>query len=72
MTTGDFEPRPGEYGDAGAYPPRFTGRQQPGGLGVRFFARLIDGIIVHIFGFFRRSCSTCCRASGSPACSPAC
>ena len=52
MTTGDFEPRPGEYGDAGAYPPRFTGRQQPGGLGVRFFARLIDGIIVHIFGFF--------------------
>ena len=35
-----------------AYPPRFTGRQQPGGLGVRFFARLIDGIIVHIFGFF--------------------
>ncbi len=43
MTTGDFDP-----GDASAYSPapRPTGGQEPGPLGLRFVARLIDGIIV--------------------------
>jgi uncharacterized RDD family membrane protein YckC len=49
MTTGDYEPQPGQYGEAGAYPP--PGAQQPGGLAVRFVARLIDGIIVNIVAF---------------------
>ncbi|HME47614.1 RDD family protein [Mycobacterium sp.] len=48
MTTGDFDP-----GDAGAYPeaPRPTRGRQPGPLGLRFVARLIDGIIVGLVGF---------------------
>ena len=65
MTTGDFEPQPGQYGQPGpygqqpgqygqpggyGYPPP-VGGEQPGGLGLRFFARLIDGIIVGIVGF---------------------
>ena len=76
MTTGDFEPQPGQYGQPGpygqpgqygqpgptaqpgqygqpggyGYPPPLGG-EQPGGLGLRFFARLIDGIIVGIVGF---------------------
>ncbi len=53
MTTGDFEPQPGQYGEPRAYPaPPPIGGQQPGGLGMRFFARLIDGVIVGIVGFF--------------------
>jgi uncharacterized RDD family membrane protein YckC len=51
MTSGDFEPRPPEYGEAGAYRPPPAGAAEPGGLGVRFAARLIDGIIVGIVGF---------------------
>ena len=80
MTTGDFEPQPGQYpqpgpygqpggygqpgpygqpggygqpgpyGQPGGYPPPLGG-VRPGGLGVRFFARLIDGILVAIVGF---------------------
>jgi uncharacterized RDD family membrane protein YckC len=46
MTSGDFQPQPGPYGEPGGYPP--PGGQEPGGLGVRFGARVIDGIIVHI------------------------
>src|SRR5271165_5316189 len=48
MTTGDFDP-----GDAGAYSeaPRPTRGRQPGPLGLRFVARLIDGIIVGLVGF---------------------
>ena len=49
MTTGNYEPGPGYYGSAGGY-RAWPGGQQPGGLGVRFFARLIDGIIVAIIG----------------------
>jgi uncharacterized RDD family membrane protein YckC len=55
MTTGDFNPTPwdssGPYPPPGPYqPPRPTG-VEPGGLGVRFAARLVDGIIVNIVGF---------------------
>jgi uncharacterized RDD family membrane protein YckC len=47
MTTPNFEPQPGQYGDPGAYPPP-TGGRGPGGLGLRFGARIIDGIIVGV------------------------
>jgi uncharacterized RDD family membrane protein YckC len=47
MTSGDYEPQPGQYGGAGAYPPP-PGGQVPGDLLMRFLARLIDGIIVNI------------------------
>jgi uncharacterized RDD family membrane protein YckC len=47
MTSGDFQDQPGPYGEPGAYPPP-SGGQEPGGLGLRFVARLIDGIIVNI------------------------
>jgi uncharacterized RDD family membrane protein YckC len=50
MTAGDFEPQPGQYGDASAYPPP-PGAQEPGGLLLRFVARLIDGLIVNIVAF---------------------
>jgi uncharacterized RDD family membrane protein YckC len=49
MTTGGFQPQPGPYGEPGGY--RSAG-SEPGGLGLRFLARLIDGIIVGIIGFF--------------------
>lgn len=38
-----------QYGQPGGYPPPFGGTQ-PGSLGMRFLARLIDGIIVGIVG----------------------
>jgi uncharacterized RDD family membrane protein YckC len=47
MTTPNFEPQPGQYGEAGGYPPP-TGGRTPGGLGLRLGARIIDGIIVGI------------------------
>ena len=46
--TSDQPPQSGQYGHPGAYPPRGGG--QPGGLGVRLGARLIDGVIVGIVG----------------------
>jgi uncharacterized RDD family membrane protein YckC len=46
MTSGEFQPQPGQYGEPGGYPP--PGGQEPGGLVLRFAARLIDAIIVHI------------------------
>src|SRR6478735_2750019 len=49
MTSGDFQPQPGPYGEPGGYPP--PRGQQPGGLGLRFAARLIDGIIVNVVAF---------------------
>ncbi len=49
MTTGDFQPE--QYGQPGGYPPPYGG-QAPGGLARRFFARVIDGIIVGIVAFF--------------------
>lgn len=63
MTTGDFGPNgpgygPG-YGQPGGYPPPQQGwgqppawGQKPGGLGRRFWARLLDGVLVSIVAFF--------------------
>ena len=45
---GDYPP--GQYGQPG-YPPQYGGFH-PGGLGRRFFARVIDGILVGIVAFF--------------------
>ncbi len=42
-------PQPGPYGYPGSYPLP-GGGQQPGGLGLRFGARFIDGLIVGIVG----------------------
>ncbi|MCH9759973.1 MAG: RDD family protein [Actinomycetia bacterium] len=42
-------PQPGQYGYPGSYPPP-GGGSTPGGLGIRFGARIIDGIIVGIVG----------------------
>jgi uncharacterized RDD family membrane protein YckC len=50
MTSGDFQPQPGPYGEPGGYPPP-SGGQEPAGLALRFVARLIDGIIVNIVAF---------------------
>ncbi|MDH6193942.1 putative RDD family membrane protein YckC [Mycobacterium frederiksbergense] len=50
MTTGDYQPGFGEYGQPGGYPPPY-GAQVAGGLTRRFFARVIDGIIVGIVAF---------------------
>jgi uncharacterized RDD family membrane protein YckC len=50
MTSGDYEAQPGQYGEAGAYRPP-SGAPEPGGLALRFAARLIDGIIVNIVAF---------------------
>jgi uncharacterized RDD family membrane protein YckC len=47
--TSEFDPQPGQYGEAGAYPPPTGG--EPGGLLVRFVARIIDGIIVGIVSY---------------------
>jgi uncharacterized RDD family membrane protein YckC len=49
MTSGDFQSQPGPYGEPGGYPP--SGGQEPGGLGIRFGARFIDGIIVAVVAF---------------------
>jgi uncharacterized RDD family membrane protein YckC len=49
MTTGDYQPQPGQYGEPGGYPP--PRGQEPGGLVLRFVARLIDGILVNIVAF---------------------
>jgi uncharacterized RDD family membrane protein YckC len=49
MTTPDYNPQPGQYGEQGAYPA--AGAPQPGGLLLRFLARLIDGILVGIVGY---------------------
>ena len=46
MTT---DPTPQYSGDSTGYPPPFGG--SPGGLVTRFFARVIDGIIVGIVSF---------------------
>ena len=48
--TSDYPPQSGQYGYPGSYPPP-GGNTKPGGLGVRFAARFIDGIIVGIIGF---------------------
>ncbi len=48
--TSDYPPQSGQYGySGGGYPPP-GGGVQPGGLGLRFAARIIDGLIVGIVG----------------------
>ncbi|WP_420109913.1 RDD family protein [Mycolicibacter arupensis] len=56
MATGDFGPNgpgygPG-YGQPGGYPPPQGWGQRPGGLGRRFWARVIDGLLIGIVSFF--------------------
>jgi uncharacterized RDD family membrane protein YckC len=48
MTSGDIDPQSGEYGETEAYSPPPTGGQEPGSLGLRLGARIIDGIIVFV------------------------
>jgi uncharacterized RDD family membrane protein YckC len=48
MTTPDYNPQPGQYGEQGAYP---SPAGQPGGLLVRWLARIIDGILVAIVSY---------------------
>jgi uncharacterized RDD family membrane protein YckC len=45
MTSADFDPNAAQYG----YPPAAHG--EPAGVGVRFFARVIDGILVNVVAF---------------------
>ncbi|BBX69849.1 RDD family protein [Mycolicibacterium psychrotolerans] len=47
--TSDYPPQSGQYGYSGGYPPP-GGGVQPGSLGLRFGARIIDGLIVGIVG----------------------
>jgi uncharacterized RDD family membrane protein YckC len=52
MTTDDFGSIPSQFGQPGPYTPGPSpGRQEPGGLGLRFTARLIDGVLVNIAAF---------------------
>jgi len=51
MTSADFDPNSPEYGYPSAGSPPWS-HTQPGGLGRRFFARVIDGILVNIVAFF--------------------
>lgn len=50
MTTPDFDPNSPSYGYPPANAPQWP-QARPGGLGARFFARLIDGILVNIVVF---------------------
>jgi uncharacterized RDD family membrane protein YckC len=50
MTPADFDPNSPEYGYPPADSPQWS-HAHPGGLGARFFARLIDGIVVNIVVF---------------------
>ena len=43
---GDFNPQPGQYGGPGGYPSAGSG--EPGGLLLRWVARIIDGILFGI------------------------
>jgi uncharacterized RDD family membrane protein YckC len=50
MTPADFDPNSPQYG----YPPADSpqgSHAHPGGVGVRFFARVIDGILVNLVAF---------------------
>jgi uncharacterized RDD family membrane protein YckC len=52
MTSADFDPNASQYGyPAPGWPPP-SAHAQPGGLGRRFFARVIDGFLVNIVAFF--------------------
>jgi uncharacterized RDD family membrane protein YckC len=51
MTSADFDPNFPQSRYPAAGPPPSARAQRPGGLGLRFFARLIDGILVNIVAF---------------------
>lgn len=51
MTSADFDPSSPQYGYSSTNPPPWAGAQQPAGLGLRFLARLIDGIVVNVAAF---------------------
>jgi uncharacterized RDD family membrane protein YckC len=51
MTPADFDPNSPQYQYLPADSPQWT-HTRPGGLGRRFLARLIDGILVNIVVFF--------------------
>jgi uncharacterized RDD family membrane protein YckC len=51
MTPANFDPSFPQYGYPSANPPLSAHAQQPGGLGRRFLARLIDGVLVNIAAF---------------------
>jgi uncharacterized RDD family membrane protein YckC len=51
MTTGPADPNSPQYGYPAGYPPPTAPGLRPAGRWVRFFARLIDGIIVNIVAF---------------------
>src|ERR1700759_2678320 len=51
MASADFDPNSPQYGYPPAGSPQWS-HAQPGGLGRRFFARVIDGILVNIVAFF--------------------
>jgi uncharacterized RDD family membrane protein YckC len=50
MTSAEFDPNSPQYGYSPAQPPQW-GNNRPGGVGVRFFARVIDGILVNVVAF---------------------
>jgi uncharacterized RDD family membrane protein YckC len=50
MTSAEFDPNAPQYGYPPAGSPQWS-HSQPGGLAVRFFARLIDGILVNVVAF---------------------
>jgi uncharacterized RDD family membrane protein YckC len=50
MTSADFDPNAPRYGYPPSGSPQWS-HAQPGGLGRRFFARVIDGLLVNIVAF---------------------
>jgi uncharacterized RDD family membrane protein YckC len=48
MTTGDFEPQPAQPAETEAPEPSAPAGAEPGSLGVRLGARIIDSIIIYI------------------------
>ncbi|MDT5017770.1 MAG: hypothetical protein QOD39_3930 [Mycobacterium sp.] len=48
MTTGDFDPQTAPDSETGGYPPPPPAGQEPGSLGLRLGARIIDNIVVYI------------------------
>jgi uncharacterized RDD family membrane protein YckC len=50
MTSADFDPNAPQYGYPPSGSPQWS-HAQPGGLGRRFFARVIDGLLVNIMAF---------------------
>jgi uncharacterized RDD family membrane protein YckC len=46
--TSDFDPESAQYGETESYPPPPAPNQEPGSLGLRFAARLIDHVIIGV------------------------